>query len=338
MRPQTIVGAVVALALLVAPFVVGGFFVDFVLTRTLIFGVAAATVVFLTGYGGMASLAQLTIFGVAGFMIANASVSEVGARGLALGWNVWISVVFAVVVSTIVAFVIGAISSRTSGIYFLMLTFIFAVIGFLIFGQVIPLSGFGGITGVDPPGFLDDEPTRLYYVAVALSAFAFFGLRWLGSTPFGLVLQGIRDEPIRMAALGVNVALHRALAFTAAGFIAALAGILHVWWNGQIDPTSIGVGPTIDLLIIAVLGGIARLEGAWLGSFIFVAANIYLRDLPLIDQIGITEDRFNTVVGALVLLVVVISPDGIIGILDRFKRPKEPLPPTAVVAGEQPIA
>ncbi|MFO5197636.1 hypothetical protein RCL06_24890, partial [Salmonella enterica subsp. enterica serovar Typhimurium] len=77
---------------------------------------------------------------------------------------------------------------------------------------------------------------------------------------------GVRDDPIRMASLGFNVPLQRTVAFTLAGFVAGFAGVLNIWWNGQIDPTSISIGPTMDLLIVAVIGGIAHLEGAWLGA------------------------------------------------------------------------
>ena len=317
-HPGTIFTIAVIGLVACAPLFASDFFVEFVLTRTLILGMAAATIVFLTGYAGMTSLAQLTLFGVAGFMVANASVSEAGSKGLALGWGVWTSVIFALAVTVIVALLMGLIASRTEGIYYLMLTFIFSVIGFTFFGSVTTFSGFGGIGGVDPPSFLEND-TALFYAALVLSVLSYFGLKWLGDTPFGLTLQGIRDEPVRMAALGFNVPWHRAVAFTAAGFVAGLSGVLNVWWNGQIDPTTIGIGATIDLLIVAVLGGIARLEGAWIGAIVFVVANVYLRNLPLVDQIGLTEDRFNTIVGLLVLLIVVVSPDGLVGLIDRIR-------------------
>lgn len=336
LSPGSIPAVVVIALFALAPLFMSDFFVEFVLTRTLILGMAAATIVFLTGYAGMTSLAQLTLFGVAGFMIANASVSDTGSKGLTLGWGVWTSVVFALVVTMIVAFLMGLISARTEGIYYLMLTFIFAVIGFTFFGSVTTFSGFGGIGGIDPPSFLEDD-TNLYFAALVLSALAYFGLKWFGNTPFGLTLQGIRDEPVRMAALGFNVPWHRTVAFTAAGFVAGISGVLNVWWNGQIDPTSIGIGATIDLLIVAVLGGIARLEGAWIGAIIFVTANVYLRDLPLIDKIGLTEDRFNTVVGLLVLFIVVVSPDGIVGLIDRATR-KSSSAPAKATAEEPTVA
>ena len=119
-----------------------------------------------------------------------------------------------------------------------------------------------------------------------------------------------------MSSLGFNVPMHRTLAFTLAGFVAGLAGVINIWWNGQIDPNSVNIGATLDLFIVAVIGGISHLEGAWLGAFVFVIANNYMRSLPLVDRIGITEARFNTVVGVLVLVIVVASPNGLMGLIN----------------------
>ena len=88
-------------------------------------------------------------------------------------------------------------------------------------------------------------------------------LRYVARTPFGLTLQGVRDDPVRMSSLGYNVALHRTIAFAFASFIAAVGGVLFVWWNGHIDPASIDLGATIDVLVIAVIGGLYRLTAAW---------------------------------------------------------------------------
>lgn len=310
---------VTVVLLVILPALTSGFFIDFVMTRTMMLGLAASTIIFLSAYGGMVSLGQFLLFGVAGFTIGNV-VAEAGSKGLKLGWNPWLAVVLALLISTALALVLGALSARSTGIYYLMLTLTYAVIGFYFFGQVTTVSGFGGITGIDPPGFFADHPVRLYYAGVVLSVLVYVGFRAVADTPFGLALQGIRDDPVRMSSLGFNVPIHRMLAFTLAGFVAALSGVLNVWWNGQIDPTSISIGPTLDLLIIAVIGGIAHLEGAWVGAFVFVAANNYLRDLPLIDKIGITEARFNTVIGLLVLVIMVLSPEGLVGITLRIRK------------------
>ena len=307
---------VILVVLLGLPLVSSGFFVEFVMTRTLILGIAAASLVFLSAYGGMVSLAQTAMYGIAGFMVANVA-GEAGSRGLALGWDPWLSVIFALTVTVVSALVFGAVASRSTGIYFLMLTLTYAVIAFFFFGQVTTFSGYGGITGVNAPGLFLDHKVRLYYAAVVVSALTFALLRAASRTPFGLALQGIRDDPVRMASLGFNVALHRTLAMGLAGFVAGLAGVLNVWWNAQVDPQTINIAATLDVLIIAVIGGISRLEGAWLGAFVFVAANNYLRALPLVDRIGLTEDRFRTVIGLLVLLIMVLSPQGLMGILQR---------------------
>jgi branched-chain amino acid transport system permease protein len=316
-RSNILFAALVAF-LLILPSLATPFFVNFVMTQTLVLGLAAATIVFLAKYGGMTSLAQFLLFGVAGFMFGNAA-QEAGARGLNLGWHPWASVGFAIVVTTVIAFVLGAIASRTAGIYFLMLTLVFAVIGYFVFAQIVEISGPGGITSIQRPDLLG-PPVRLYYAGIVLSLLAYLGFRAVGRTAFGLALQGVRDDPVRMASLGFNVMLHRTLAFTLAGFVAGLGGLLNVWWNGQIDPASISIGPTLILLIIAVIGGITSFEGAWLGAFVYVLVFTYLRDLPLIDQIGITEARFNTVIGVIVLAIMVLSPDGLTGIVSRLRR------------------
>ncbi len=309
----------VIVGVLALPIIGSDFFISFLMTRVLILAIAAASIVFLFRYGGMTSLAQLLIFGIAGFMVGNA-VGESGSKGLKLGWGPWVAVAFALGICLVVALILGALASRTTGIYFLMLTLTYAVIGYYFFGQVTIFSGFGGITGIKPPPFFENHPGRLYYAAVGLSILVYVGFKAIARTPFGLALQGSRDDPVRMASLGFNVPLHRTLAFAIAGFVTACAGILYIWWNGQIDPTSISIGPTLDLLIIAVIGGISYLEGAWLGALVYVSANIYLRNVPLVDQIGITEARFNTVIGLLVLLIMVLSPEGIMGIVDRLRR------------------
>jgi len=142
-------------------------------------------------------------------------------------------------------------------------------------------------------------------------------IRFIVRTPFGITLQGVRDEPLRMTSLGYNVPLHRALAFTFGAFIASLAGVLFVWWNGQIDPQTIGLQSTIDLLVIAVIGGLLRVEGAWLGAFAFIVINNEVRDVSL-PGIG---GSFNTIIGLIFLAVVVVSPSGLMGIWDRITRP-----------------
>jgi branched-chain amino acid transport system permease protein len=318
LSPSNVALVVIVVVLLIVPGTISDFFVTFVLTQALILGILAASVVFLTSHGGMISLAQLLLAGVAGFMFANASL-ETSSRGLNLGWDPWVSVAFALFVATAVAFVLGALASRTTGIYFLMLTLVYAVIGFSVFAQVTTVSGPSGISSIVAPEPFDD-PFRLYHAAVVLSALAYLAFKAIGKTNFGLALQGVRDDPVRMGSLGFNVALHRTLAFTLAGFFAGVAGVLNVWWRGQIDPASISIAPTLILLIIAVIGGISYFEGAWAGALVYVLLNSYTTSIPLIDRVGLTPDRFNTIIGLCVLLIMVLSPEGLVGIVERLRR------------------
>jgi len=316
--PKNLALVAVVVLLFALPSFSSDFFIYFVMTQTLILGLLAVTVVFLASHAGMVSLAQLLLAGVAGFMFGNAALDD-AARGLNLGWSPWVSILFALGVATLVGFLLGALGSRTTGIYFLMLTLVYAVIGYNVFAQVETLSGRGGITSIVAPPPFNDRLT-LYFAAVWLSVIAYLFFRVIGRTNFGLALQGVRDDPVRMASLGFNVALHRTLAFTLAGFFAGIAGVLNVWWRGQIDPASINIGPTLIVLIIAVIGGISYFEGAWLGALVYVLLETYTTSIPLIDRIGLTPDRFNTVIGLIVLLIMVLSPEGLAGILERLRR------------------
>ena len=154
-------------------------------------------------------------------------------------------------------------------------------------------------------------------MALVTALVVYVAIRYVVRTPFGLALQGVRDEPVRMASLGYNVPLHRMMAFGFAGFLASLAGVLYVWWNGQIDPASIDIARVIDLLVIAVIGGLYRLEGAWVGALAFVLIQNYVRtgELPVIGG------TFYTLIGVIFLVIVLISPGGLMGMWDSvFER------------------
>jgi len=331
-RPQTIVerllGLVALVVVLVGPAVFSGYFTDTILTQTFIFGIAAASLIFLSAYGGMISLAQTALMGIAGYVIGNL-VSTPGAEsnGLILGWDPTLSLVLAIVITTAIGLVMGAVASRSFGIYFLMLTLTFGVIANYFFGQVTKLGGFSPIAGINlhMPSWIGDlvaNPNKLYYIALGVSVFVYVLMRYLVRTPFGMSLQGQRDEPVRMASLGYSVPLHRALAFGFGAFVASLAGVLAVWWDGQISPDNLGLGATINLLIIAVIGGLGRVEGAWIGAFAFIVINNYVRDVqfPFASETGVLPwvgGSFNTVIGVVFLLIVLLSPGGLMGIWDR---------------------
>ena len=313
LTPDRVAGTVLVLLALFAPLIFSEYWVATLLTQMLFLGIVAASLIFLSAYGGMVSLAQTAIYGVAGFALGNLTTNG-NTKGLNLGWAEFPGIVVALGVALIVALVFGALSSRSYGIYFLMITLVLSVIANLFFGQVTSVSGFGGISGIPIPDFLSRtaHPDRLYFATLAVALLVYVALRYVARTPFGLALQGIRDDPVRMSSLGYNVTLHRMLAFTFAGFIAAIGGILFVWWNAQIAPSTIGLSATIDVLVIAVIGGLYRLEGAWLGALVFVVINNYAPD------IGFISERFHTLIGVIFLVIVLVSPNGLIGLWERI--------------------
>jgi branched-chain amino acid transport system permease protein len=312
------VAGVIALALaILAPLIFTQYWVATLLTQMLFLGIVAASLIFLSAYGGMVSLAQGGIYGIAGFALGNLTTNG-NTKGLNLGWPELPGILVALAITVIVALVFGALANRSYGIYFLMITLVFSVIANLVFGQVTSISGFGGISGIPIPSWLSRtaHPDRLYLLTLAVALAVYALLRYVARTPFGLTLQGIRDDPVRMSSLGYRVGLHRTLAFAFAGFIAALGGILFVWWNAQISPSTISLSATIDILVIAVIGGLYRLEGAWLGALIFVVLNNYAQNISFIN------DRFHTLIGLVFLVIVLVSPGGLMGLWDRAVAPR----------------
>ncbi len=220
-------------------------------------------------------------------------------------------------VATLAGLLIGAISVRTKDIYLLMITLALAMGVFrFIETNIAWFNGYEGIRNVVGPDIFG-LPFRstyvFYYAALATAAALYAFVLYLVRSPFGLVLQGIRDNPRRVAALGYDVALHRIAAFGVAGFIAGCGGVLSTIYNIGISPGSIGLGATVNILIMSVIGGLGHPIGAFIGALIFAvfdtfAATIYDRN------------RFNTLIGLVFLVIVLLSPDGVLGLKDRIAR------------------
>lgn len=305
--------AVVAAVALLAPLIFSDFFFGVLLSKALWLGLVAMSLIFLSSYGGMVSLAQIGIFGIAGVVMANLAAAE---GGLEVAIDPWLATLIGIVVAVAVALIFGAIAARSEGIYFLMITLAFGVMVFFFFGAVTQISGHGGVNNVEVPGVVGDRvtnPEPLYYISLGVAVAAFAAIVYLSRTPFGLTLQGIRDDPTRMRALGYNVELHRTLAFAAGGLIAAVAGILFVWYNRRIGPGSVDLGAVIDVLVVAVIGGLYRLEGAWVGAVAFVLLDNYTRRWTPDVGTVLGPERFNTLLGLIFLAIILVSPGGIVG-------------------------
>ncbi|MGR3491558.1 MAG: branched-chain amino acid ABC transporter permease [Shimia sp.] len=318
----------ILLALLVLfPFVATEFFVLQIGAYAMILGIIALSLMWLAGYGGMVSLAQVAIAGLGAYMLPILGTNTQDVMGL--GWPWWLTVLAALVVSTTFAAFIGIVAARTEGIYTLMITLAFSVVVFYFARQNYDLfNGFLGYAGVEPPtlfGIYWRDPTPFYYLVLALAVSLFAFVTYASRSTFGLSLQAVRDNPRRLRALGYDVTAHRVFAFAVSGFIAGIGGILLVWFNGRLAPSSISIDITIDILVIAVVGGLRLPIGPFIGALAFVLLDNFAIDL-------INRERFNTVIGIAFLLIVYFSPDGLLGLGEKLssrlrqanRRTKEP--------------
>ena len=156
----------------------------------------------------------------------------------------------------------------------------------------------------------------LYYFILFFAALSYAAVVYISRAPFGLALQGVRDNPRRMEAIGYNVTAHRIAAHAFAAVLAAIGGILMVWLNNQIAPFTVGFEQTIDLLVIAVVGGLGHPIGAFIGAIIYVILRTFALDTLV--EIGLDGRRFQTLIGLGFLVIVLFSPDGVIGLWRRW--------------------
>src|SRR5712672_1560398 len=310
----------VALILVIMPLIANGFFLIEIFGTTLILGIIALSLMFLAGYGGMVSLMQLTIAGFAGYMVAVIGMSA--NTNISMGWPWWLATPIALALATIFGTLGGALAVRTEGIYTIMITLAFGAAFYYFTNQNWAI--FGGHTGINTvatPHFLgvdwrSDIP--FYYLTLGIAALCYFAVQYLSRAPFGLALQGVRDNPRRMAALGFNVNGHRVAAYAFASFVAALGGVLQVWNYRQISPGSVGVERAIDILIIAIVGGVTRPIGPFIGALIFVLMRTFTLDFLV--AIGLDGNRFRLLIGLGFLVIVLFSPDGIVGLWERWRH------------------
>jgi branched-chain amino acid transport system permease protein len=299
---------VVLVFLLAFPWLATPFFTYQIAGQSLALGLIALSLTFLGGYGGMISLAQMTVAGVAGYMLGIFGAS--GVSEISLKWPWWAVVPIALVAATAAAAFIGWLSVRTEGIYTIMITLAVGVaFYYLCLQNYSVFNGFQGFQQVYAPAVLGvnfREATPFYYLALFWALAGYFFIKYLLRTPFGIALQGIRDNARRMNALGFNVTAHRVAAYAVAGVIAAVGGVLFTWYNGLVTPGSIGTSWMINVLVIAVLGGMRHPIGAFLGAIVFVLLQTFAIDL-------FDRERFNLVIGVVFLAIVLFSPDGLLG-------------------------
>lgn len=313
-RPILLAALVLALALPWLAAASGNDFMTSVATRVLILGLAALSLNLILGYGGMVSFGHAAFFGagayVVGILAYHASFSEPlviwpveigGTENAFLTWPL------AMAVSALLALVIGALSLRTSGLYFIMITLAFAQ---MIYFFAVSLEAYGGDDGLSlwsrsTAGPLDLEDDRqFYYLVLALLLVALFLKSRLIDSRFGMVLRGIRDNERRMRAIGFATTRYKLTAFVIAGAVAGLAGALMANQTQFVSPSFLDWPRSGELLVIVILGGMGRLYGPIAGAVVYLLLEELLS--------GFTE-HWMIILGPLLVLVVLFAREGLWG-------------------------
>lgn len=271
-------------------------------SRLLIFALAATSLNLILGFGGMVSLGHAAYFGAGGY-----TVGILMQHGVLSGWVAWPA---AVAVGAVLALAIGAISLRTRGVYFIMITLAFAQMIYYLF---ISLRDYGGEDGMSlyqrsDLGFDISGDATFYYVVLALSAAAFFLVQRLLNARFGRVVQAIRENEARMEAIGYPVFRYKLTCFVIAGALAALAGALLANQNMSVSPDMVHWTQSGMLMVMVILGGVGYLWGGALGAVVF----LLLEEILL----GYTE-HWQLALGLILLAVVLLRPDGLASLFAR---------------------
>ena len=294
-RAGTIALAPVGLFLLALPLLGDGYTVKLGI-EVLSFALAAFSLNFLIGVGGIVSFGHAAYFGLgayaAGLLVTRAGVAMEPA------------LIAAPVVAGLGAALFGFFVVRLSGIYLAMLTLAFAQIVYAVAFQWVELTGGdNGVVGVWPSRWAAGRASY-YYLALAVSATIIVLLRRGIYAPFGYTLRAARDSRERADAVGIDVRTHRWLAFAIAGAAAGFAGGLFAFAKGSIDPTLISIPMSIDFLVMTLLGGVETVAGPLVGAAAFHSIRDVL--MPL-------TDHWRLLLGLAIIAIVLAMPRGIVG-------------------------
>jgi branched-chain amino acid transport system permease protein len=300
-RTNILVLAALALAMTL-PFFAPNYYVQFA-SKAMLMGMLALSLNLVVGYGGLVSMCHAAFFGLAGYMLAFMSPESAGA-------SIWLSLPVALLVVGAVAAVIGALSLRTRGIYFIMVTLAFGEMLFYFFHDTKIGGGSDGLYIYFKPELvlggltlLDLESNRVfYYVALAFLVGSALLIRTLVRSPFGHALAAARDNERRALSLGYSVFRVRLTAFVISAMIAGLAGYFSAAQFGFIAPQMLGWHLSATVLVMVVLGGMSSVLGPIIGAFALIGLEELLKS---------SVEHWKLVKGLVIIALVFLLPGGL---------------------------
>lgn len=299
--------AAFAVLLLALPELVTSSFYVGLGSQILIAAIMAMSLNLLVGYGGLVSLGQAAYPGLSAYIVAwlvvNAGWSHLPAALVALGATVLVAAFF------------GVLALRAHGLSFLMITL---ALGQILWGTayrwVSVTGGDNGISDITRPhpfGLSLGSADGFYYFCLIGFAVAFAGMALFVRSPFGATLRGMRDQPVRMSALGYNVWLIRWVTFVVAGFWGGFAGLLYVYFNQFISPHAMSLTASAELLLMVISGGAGTFAGPIVGATLV---------LILKNVVSAYVTRWMMLLGVVFVLIVLLMPEGIVPGLPRLRR------------------
>jgi len=288
-------------------------------SRILVYAIAATSLNLVLGYGGMLSFGHAAFFGTGAYV-----VGILAAEGVRSAWVAWPA---AVAVAAAAALLIGAVSLRTRGVYFIMITLAFAQMLYYVF---VSLKTYGGDDGLSLPGRstvgggvdLADDVTW-YYVVLALFAAVLYLMRRLVHSRFGRVIAAIRENDARAEALGYPVYRYKLACFVISGAVAGLAGALIANQGSYASPSLLHWIQSGTLMIMVILGGVGRLWGGFIGAATLLVLEHLISDYPIAWLQGLApsyQEHGGLAVGIVLLAVVLYAPRGLAALFDRDAR------------------
>jgi branched-chain amino acid transport system permease protein len=306
-RNIAIVALLAALVFLPVYVALGGsHFLLTLFTRIIILALAAVSLNLILGYGGMMSFGHAAYLGIGGY-----AVGMLAHEGITSGFVQW---PVALLASALFALIIGALSLRTRGVYFIMITLAFAQMAYYVIAGLARYGGDDGLTIYKRSQFVSpidlSNKVQFYYICLALLFGSIYLIWRLVNSRFGMVIQGVRSNDVRMRAIGFPTYRYKLVCFVIAGTICGLAGALLANHTDFVSPAMLYWTRSGDLIIMVVLGGMSSPFGPLIGAVALLVLEEALS--------GITE-YWQIILGPLLLLVVLFARGGIDGLLSKVR-------------------